>query len=52
MEQESSLNVVGKITEEKIRYGDKCKSEFTGKLSGFSRLGWNDGKTATWAFEK
>ena len=34
----------------KFGIGISMDQEFSSRLNGFFRLGWNDGKTATWAF--
>ncbi len=34
----------------KYGFGINVEQEFTDKLGGFLRLGWNDGHTETWAF--
>jgi high affinity Mn2+ porin len=49
---DTSLNVITGTTYGGIKYGMgiSVNQALTSRLNGFFRLGWNDGKTATWAF--
>jgi high affinity Mn2+ porin len=49
---DTSLNVVTGTTYggKKFGMGISVNQQFTRNLNGFLRVGWNDGKTATWAY--